>query len=251
MLSALSRYALSDPRSAADVRRLRYTAGLVLVAHGLMMGLIIWAEPTAVAPPRPLPIQVSLLSAGPVPLPPMPSNVRSVTAPPPVSRPPPPAPIPSPRRDSPPEPAVESAVQSPSVAAAAEARPAEATAPAVASSSAPSVAVSRGPQTAPSVASPEQGDRQPSVDASFRGNRVPDYPPMSRRLGEQGVVILRVLISAEGRAVDVRLLRSSGSERLDRSAMEAIREWRFIPASRGGKPEAAWYEWRWEFRLSG
>ena len=94
-------------------------------------------------------------------------------------------------------------------------------------------------------------DRQPTVDASFRGNPLPLYPPMSRRLGEQGVVVLRILIDANGRAVDVQVQRSSGSARLDQAALEAIREWRFIPARRGGKPVPEWYEWRWEFRLNG
>jgi protein TonB len=114
------------------------------------------------------------------------------------------------------------------------------------------------PVTPPLTASPSPAsannaadDRQPTVDASFRGNPLPVYPPMSRRLGEQGVVVLRVLIDANGRAVDLQVQRSSGSARLDQAALEAIREWRFIPARRGGKPVPEWYEWRWEFRLNG
>ncbi len=95
------------------------------------------------------------------------------------------------------------------------------------------------------------GDASPRVDASFRGNRLPEYPAMSRRLGEQGVVVLRVFITPEGRAADVQLVRSSGSARLDRSAMETIREWRFLPARQAGRPVGAWYEWKWEFRLDG
>lgn len=94
-------------------------------------------------------------------------------------------------------------------------------------------------------------DSGPRVDASFKGNRLPEYPAMSRRLGEQGVVVLRVFITPEGRAADVQLVKSSGSARLDRSAMESIREWRFVPARQSGRPVGAWYEWRWEFRLDG
>lgn len=88
------------------------------------------------------------------------------------------------------------------------------------------------------------------VDASARGNRVPDYPAISRRLGEQGVVVLRVLISPDGRASEVQLVKTSGSSRLDGAAVAAVKEWRFVPALRGGKPVSAWYEWRWEFRLN-
>lgn len=88
------------------------------------------------------------------------------------------------------------------------------------------------------------------VDASFRGNRVPDYPAISRRLGEQGVVVLRVLITPDGRASEVQLVKSSGSGRLDGAAIETVKQWRFVPAVRGGRPVPAWYEWRWEFRLN-
>lgn len=92
--------------------------------------------------------------------------------------------------------------------------------------------------------------RLPTVDASFAGNRLPEYPAMSRRLGEQGVVVLKVLIGADGRASDVQLIRSSGSARLDASAIDTIRQWRFVPALKGGRPIPAWYEWQWEFRLN-
>ena len=94
-------------------------------------------------------------------------------------------------------------------------------------------------------------DREPMVDASYRGNRAPEYPALSRRLGEQGAVVLRVLITAEGRASEVIVLKSSGSARLDEAAKATIRDWRFLPAVRGTRPVPAWYEWRWEFRLSG
>jgi protein TonB len=94
-------------------------------------------------------------------------------------------------------------------------------------------------------------DRQPTIDASFRGNQPPVYPVIARRRGEQGTVILRVLITPDGRASDVELVRGSGSAHLDRSAIETIRQWRFVPAIKGGRPAAAWYEWRWEFRLEG
>lgn len=95
-----------------------------------------------------------------------------------------------------------------------------------------------------------QEDRQPTVDASARGNRIPDYPIQARRLGEQGVVVLRVLITPDGRASEIQLAQTSGSTRLDRAAIDAVREWRFMPALRGGRPVSAWYEWRWEFRLN-
>ena len=115
-----------------------------------------------------------------------------------------------------------------------------------ASEPAPSVPARSSPAEAMGLA-----DREPMVDASYRGNRAPEYPALSRRLGEQGAVVLRVLITAEGRASEVIVLNSSGSVRLDEAAKATIRDWRFLPAVRGARPIPAWYEWRWEFRLSG
>lgn len=232
---------LSDHPPIADIRRTLRIAVPVLAAHLSLAAVLVLTGPAVSTPPRPVPIQISLLSAGAATaIPQRPPVPKSET-----SRPPTPATPPSPEPRAP--------VSAPSApAASAEQRVTEprteslATAPTTA---APSPSRSSAAPSAPPA--PDQTDRQPSVDASFKGNRVPDYPLMSRRLGEQGVVVLRVLISTEGRAVEVRLIRSSGSDRLDRSAMDAIREWRFIPATRGGRPEPAWYEWRWEFRLSG
>lgn len=65
---------------------------------------------------------------------------------------------------------------------------------------------------------------------------------MSRRLGETGRVVVRVLIGVDGRAQDARIERSSGFERLDRVALETARErWRYVPGTRGGVPEAMWF----------
>jgi periplasmic protein TonB len=52
--------------------------------------------------------------------------------------------------------------------------------------------------------------------------------------------------------LDVRLSRSSGSQALDRSAIETVRTWRFNPATVDGEPVAEWYhDWKWVFRLEG
>jgi protein TonB len=75
---------------------------------------------------------------------------------------------------------------------------------------------------------------------AYLNNPPPAYPPLSRRLKEQGRVLLRVLVSTAGNAQDVELRTSSGSERLDRAAIEAVRRWRFSPARRGAETIAAW-----------
>jgi protein TonB len=79
----------------------------------------------------------------------------------------------------------------------------------------------------------------PSLQAGYLRNPEPPYPTVSRRLGEEGTVQLRVQVSAEGHAVRVDIHRSSGFPRLDETAAAAVREWRFVPAKRGTTPVAA------------
>ena len=74
---------------------------------------------------------------------------------------------------------------------------------------------------------------QPRFDANYLKNPAPNYPPLSRRMGEEGKVILRVLVSAQGSADSVEVKTSSGSQRLDDAAVNTVKLWKFIPAKRG------------------
>lgn len=80
----------------------------------------------------------------------------------------------------------------------------------------------------------------PSIAAAYRNNPPPTYPWRSRRLGEEGRVLLRVHISVAGRVDRIAIKRSSGYRRLDRAALQAVRDWRFQPARRAGHPVPAW-----------
>ena len=64
-------------------------------------------------------------------------------------------------------------------------------------------------------------------------NPPPQYPAESRKLREEGVVLLKVAVTAAGRAADVQLQRSSGYTRLDQAALKAVRRWEFKPARVG------------------
>lgn len=61
-------------------------------------------------------------------------------------------------------------------------------------------------------------------------NPAPQYPrdALARRLS--GVVLLQVEVDAAGNVIDLQVLRSSGVESLDQSALEAVRRWQFLPA---------------------
>lgn len=58
----------------------------------------------------------------------------------------------------------------------------------------------------------------------------PDYPEQARRSGWEGTVVLSIQILPNGRPGDVSVYRSSGYEVLDDAAVDAVRQWRFIPA---------------------
>lgn len=70
-------------------------------------------------------------------------------------------------------------------------------------------------------------------DAAYLNNPEPGYPAASRRLGEEGRVLLRVRVSAAGQPVAVDVEKSSRFERLDEAARQAVARWRFVPARRG------------------
>jgi len=77
----------------------------------------------------------------------------------------------------------------------------------------------------------------------------PVYPPTSRRMGEEGIVRLKVLVDERGRPHDVVVQASSGFPRLDQAAVEAVHRWRFEPASDGTHAVSAWSAVAIRFRL--
>ncbi len=66
----------------------------------------------------------------------------------------------------------------------------------------------------------------------------PAYPASARQRGLEGRVVVRLVIRADGVPDDIRVAQSSGFDSLDNAAVEAIRQWRFEPARRGGVPVA-------------
>ncbi len=81
----------------------------------------------------------------------------------------------------------------------------------------------------------------PSSNADYLQNPKPAYPPLSKRLGEQGKVIVRVLIGADGVPQKAELRQSSGFERLDQAALATVLKWRYVPGKRGGVAEEMWF----------
>ncbi|WP_455750260.1 energy transducer TonB [Pseudomonas syringae group genomosp. 7] len=68
------------------------------------------------------------------------------------------------------------------------------------------------------------------------GNPPPEYPGLALRRSWEGRVILRIKVLPNGRAGAVEVTKSSGKPVLDEAAVEAVRNWKFIPAKRGDTP---------------
>lgn len=195
------------------------------LAHAALLGIVLQVSPQArqvlghvieasLVVPRPVPVAAAQPRAVPEPTPTPPRPPKERTPAPRAPRPATPRPIAAPPAEAPP---------SSDVASEPAAEPAS--------------AVVSVPTAVPAVPPPLV---LPVFNADYLDNPAPQYPPMSRRLGETGRVLLRVLVSADGHADEVELGTSSGFERLDAAARQAVVRWRFVPARRGDERVAAW-----------
>jgi protein TonB len=106
---------------------------------------------------------------------------------------------------------------------------------------APATAIAAPPENKAANAAPaEESFSQARFDANYLRNPAPPYPALSKRMGEEGKVVLRVSVSPQGTADSVEIRTSSGSPRLDESAQRTVRNWKFVPARRGDAPVQSW-----------
>ena len=252
--------AMQEPEPAFERigMRLLIFAGVTLV-HLLGLAWVFAHAPERPSTTEPPPITVQLLAPPPI----------SATATPPLSADP--APRPTPRRQRKPIAAPKPDEPRQSKRPVRPTRKAEATKPPAiprAAELAPAAPAAQGPAAdpaqpndiadapAPSTPTEEpraasQGAASPAVresetparfDAAYLRNPAPRYPPLARRLGEQGRIILRVRVDSAGNPATIELFESSGSARLDAAARQTVAGWRFVPARRGGKPIESWVQ---------
>ena len=216
-------------RKRVDPTGLLITVGL----HVVVVIALLSHHPTRQKLAQVAPLVVKLITpAVPQPAPPPPPALRT---PPRLTAPVQPrlelpqvvlAPV-EPTRPAPPAPSITPSAPAPT--------------PAPAPTASPSVSESR--TSAPVEITP------PVFNADYLENPSPAYPSTSRRAGEQGKVILRVLVNAVGRADEIQLRTSSGFVRLDEAARATVLRWKFVPARRGSEPIAAWVLIPISFRL--
>ena len=108
------------------------------------------------------------------------------------------------------------------------------------------------PDYAPPKPAPSGGVKTPP-STQGKGARItqPEYPPASRRAGEEGTVNLQVYVLENGRAGEIKIAKSSGFPKLDEAAVKEVqRNWRFVPGKEDGKPVPMWHIFAVTFRLT-
>lgn len=201
-------YALSRPSSTQR-------SSLLGIVIGLHVGLfvLILAAKTVVPQIMEIPMVVDLLPA---------REELPQAKPLPMAKPQPVAkPTPAPKTPAPKLETTSSEAPAPVAPVAPVAPPSPPAPPAPAAPAAPSVSQAR-------------------FDTDYLRNPAPPYPALSRRMGEEGKVILRVSVNPQGSAESVEIRTSSGSSRLDESALKTVANWKFIPAKRGDTAIQSW-----------
>jgi TonB family protein len=94
------------------------------------------------------------------------------------------------------------------------------------------------PQSAPSVDSAVNADASEVV--SYRRLIPPNYPEASLKAKEQGTVVLKVRVLADGTPAEVVVDKSTATPALDQAAIDAVKRWRFNPAMQDGKAVGGW-----------
>lgn len=129
--------------------------------------------------------------------------------------------------------------------------PAPASPPPVPSPAPRTTTLAAAPTATTSGGAPQATVTAARFDAAYLNNPPPAYPALSRRMREQGRVLLRVFVTADGRPDRIELNESSGSSRLDAAAEAAVARWRFVPARQGDRDVDAWVIVPIVFKLEG
>jgi len=225
---------------AADADRFPIAAALAasVLLHAGVLALARWDDPHGFEPPPILTVELA-----PRPLPVAPAEPEEKPRPAPRVEPVKPPPPPPPRREPPPKAAAPTPARAPPAPVAAPSTVAPAPAPVEAPAApapaapapiavAPAAPAAPEPRAAAPVAAPAT---PPAFGAAYLRNPPPRYPPDARRSGAEGTAVLRVWVGADGQPTRVEVDRSSGHRALDDAALSAVKNWRFVPAQRGGE----------------
>lgn len=224
-------------------RSILSTLLFVCLLHAAVI-LAVWSHPPAAKPVSlAAPTVQGMLIALPEPV--------AVSVPPVVETPPSPPPPPPKKTEAPKKPMPKPVAPPKPQPVATQTAPPETAITQPSPPPAPAPAPVDAPAGAPVTPEPQaEPVQEPQVDASSMKSLAPKYPRLSRRLREQGTVLLEMLVLADGSIAELRVKTSSGFERLDQAALDAVKSWRFLPARRGGEAIAYRYVQPIEFSLA-
>jgi len=117
-------------------------------------------------------------------------------------------------------------------------------------SASPGDAPSKGASTNEEMAS-ASAPRVVKAFPAYAANPRPKYPRVARRRGYEGTVLLKVMVDGEGKVNELLLLKSSGHEVLDNSALKTVKDWMFRPGTVDGRPMKMWVQVPVRFELKG
>lgn len=201
----------------------RAVVAVILALHGVAAWGLLQIDAVREAVGEAVPLFVDLIA------PPAPAPERTPEPP----APPPPKPLP--KTPPPPAPLI-AAAPNPTPVAPAFVAPEPPREPA------PPEAVVIAAEPAPPAppAPPPPARELPASAIQYLEPPAPSYPRASRRLGESGLVIVRVFVDADGLPRQLQVAQSSGFARLDEAALDGVRRARFKPPTENGRPTAGW-----------
>lgn len=221
-------------------RNLTIALGVVVLHLGALWALQTGLLHRMVEMVLPAEILVEIMAPAPAPTPPSIATPR---------QPSPPKPVPTPPtllKTA----AAEALAPVPLAVADTHPTPPSAITPANAPVNAPPAATTSAARPAPATAAPPIVKVElPSSDADYLNNPKLPYPPMSKRLGEQGKVVVHTLIGADGVPQKADIKQSSGFDRLDQAALATALRWRYVPGKRAGVAETMWFNVPFSFVL--
>jgi len=103
--------------------------------------------------------------------------------------------------------------------------------------------------TAPAEPKAELPVIEATGNAAYLNNPPPEYPAFAQRQGWEGLVLLRVYVLASGKPDRVEIKQSSSRNALDEAALNAVKNWTFVPSKRGNTAIDGWATVPIEFKL--
>lgn len=103
--------------------------------------------------------------------------------------------------------------------------------------------------SAPAPVAPPPAPVRTAAVISAASCEKPDYPSASRRLEEEGTVMLKFLVGVDGKVKESVVEKTSGFKRLDEAARQGLAKCQFKPGTENGQPVEGWANMKYTWKL--